>query len=130
MVGASGPTPGIAPHGDGRVHLWAVVPAGGPAASDLDALRRRLAGWHDPIPALLDRADPASALLTELRWLPPLRRTVAGRTVLVGDAAHAMTGAGRPRAPGPDRGHRPGARRDPGLAPADVRGRRATRLAS
>ncbi|GAA4858939.1 FAD-dependent monooxygenase [Actinomycetospora straminea] len=82
---------GIAPHGDGRVHLWAVVPAGEPAASDLDALRHRLAGWHDPLPALLARADPASALVTELRWLPPLRRTVAGRTVLVGDAAHAMT---------------------------------------
>jgi 2-polyprenyl-6-methoxyphenol hydroxylase-like FAD-dependent oxidoreductase len=82
---------GLAPHGDGRVHLWAVVPAGEAAASDLDALRRRLADWHAPIPALLERVDPASALVTELRWLPPLRTFVAGRVALLGDAAHAMT---------------------------------------
>jgi 2-polyprenyl-6-methoxyphenol hydroxylase-like FAD-dependent oxidoreductase len=87
---------GIAPHGDGRVHLWAVVPAGEPAARDLGALRRRLAGWHDPIPELLDRADPAADLVTDLRWLPPLRSFTAvapggGRVVLLGDSAHAMT---------------------------------------
>jgi 2-polyprenyl-6-methoxyphenol hydroxylase-like FAD-dependent oxidoreductase len=87
---------GVAPHRGGRVHLWAVVPAGEPAASDLDALRRHLAGWHAPIPELLERVDPATALVTELRWLPPLRSFVGtapggGRVVLLGDAAHAMT---------------------------------------
>ncbi|WP_018333585.1 FAD-dependent monooxygenase [Actinomycetospora chiangmaiensis] len=82
---------GVAPLRDGRVNLWAVVRDDEPAATDLDALRRRFAGFHDPIPALLAAADPASAHVTELAWLPPLRTFVRGRHVLVGDAAHAMT---------------------------------------
>ena len=82
---------GVAPLADGRVNLWAVVRDDDPAAHDLDALRRRFAGFHAPIPELLALADPASAYVTGLSWLPPLRSLVAGRFVLVGDAAHAMT---------------------------------------
>ena len=83
---------GVAPlPGDrGRVYLWCVTPiAGGP--SDLDGLRRRFAGWHDPIPALLGRVDPDAVVRTELSWLPPLPSFVSGRVALLGDAAHAMT---------------------------------------
>ena len=79
---------GVAPWPDGRhAQMWAVTPLG--AVDDLDGLRRRFAGWHHPIPALLAAADEAHR--TELSWLPPLRSSVAGRTVLTGDAAHAMT---------------------------------------
>ncbi|WP_433798683.1 FAD-dependent monooxygenase [Actinomycetospora sp. CA-084318] len=82
---------GVAPLRDGRVNLWAVVRADEPAARDLDALRRRFADLHPPIPELLDAADPASAHVAGLSWLPPLATFVRGRHVLAGDAAHAMT---------------------------------------
>ncbi|GAA4823599.1 FAD-dependent monooxygenase [Actinomycetospora corticicola] len=82
---------GVAPLRDGRVNLWAVVRDDEPAATDLDALRRRLADFHAPIPELLDAVDPGSAHVTELAWLPPLQTFVRGRHLLLGDAAHAMT---------------------------------------
>ncbi len=82
---------GVAPLRDGRVNLWAVVRDDEPAATDLDALRHRFAGFHAPIPELLDAVDPGSAHVTELAWLPPLRTFVRGRHLLLGDAAHAMT---------------------------------------
>lgn len=81
---------GLAPlPGAGRAYLWAVTPTG--VADDLAALRRCFAGWHRPIPELLERVDPADALRTELLFLPPLRSLAAGRVALLGDAAHAMT---------------------------------------
>lgn len=80
---------GVAPLPSGEVYLWVVTPSSGPTT--LDDLRDRFAGWHHPIPELLARADPESALRTELSWLPPRRTFVHGRTVLLGDAAHAMT---------------------------------------
>lgn len=82
---------GVAPLRDGRVNLWAVVRADEPAAHDLDALRRRFANFHHPIPTLLAAADPDSAHVTELAWLPPLPSFVRDHRVLLGDAAHAMT---------------------------------------
>ncbi|MGW6704948.1 FAD-dependent monooxygenase, partial [Streptomyces sp. NPDC054956] len=48
--------------------------------------------WHDPIPALLDRIDPAAVLHHEFYELAaPLPRFHDGRVALLGDAAHAMT---------------------------------------
>lgn len=79
---------GVAPWPDGRhAQMWAVTPVG--AVDDLDGLRRRFADWHAPISQVLAAAHDAHR--TELSWLPPLRSFVAGRTVLTGDAAHAMT---------------------------------------
>ncbi|MDL5158057.1 FAD-dependent monooxygenase [Actinomycetospora termitidis] len=88
---ADGCYAGIAPLRDGRVNLWAVVRDDEPAARDPAALRRRFADVHAPIPELLAAADPDSAHVTGLSWLPPLRTFRSGRTVLLGDAAHAMT---------------------------------------
>ncbi|MCD2187596.1 FAD-dependent monooxygenase [Actinomycetospora soli] len=88
---ADGCYAGVAPLRDGRVNLWAVVREDEPAARDLDALRRRLADLHEPIPGLLAAADPGSAHVAGLSWLPPLPRFVRGRHLLLGDAAHAMT---------------------------------------
>ncbi|WP_182357210.1 FAD-dependent monooxygenase [Tomitella gaofuii] len=85
---------GIVPLPDDRVYWFAVLTAeeGTDFGDEPALLRARFGGWHAPIPALLD-ATPRSALLRhdihDLAALPP--RFVAGRGVLLGDAAHAMT---------------------------------------
>ena len=83
---------GYAPLQDGSVYCYAAVnaPAGG-AGGGLAELRRRFGGWHDPIPALLAAADPGAVIQNDLYELPPLKSYTAGKVVLVGDAAHAMT---------------------------------------
>ncbi|KUL63419.1 FAD-dependent monooxygenase [Streptomyces sp. NRRL S-1521] len=79
---------------DGRAEWHAVLnlPAGTRFADPLDELRSRFQTWHEPIPALLDATRPAAVLhhdVNELRT--PLPSYTVGRTVLLGDAAHAMT---------------------------------------
>ncbi|CAL9342737.1 Aurachin C monooxygenase_isomerase [Streptomyces sp. enrichment culture] len=79
---------------DGRAEWHAVLtlPAGTRFADPLAALRATFRSWHDPIPALLDATRPAAVLhhdVAELRT--PLPSFTAGRIVLLGDAAHAMT---------------------------------------
>jgi len=82
---------GLAPLPGGRTYLWAVVPTGdAPADDPLAWLRRRLAGWHDPIPAVLD-AVRGPVLVHRLEDLRPPRSWCHGRVALLGDAAHAMT---------------------------------------
>ncbi|MGY3339432.1 2-polyprenyl-6-methoxyphenol hydroxylase-like FAD-dependent oxidoreductase [Streptomyces filamentosus] len=79
---------------DGRAEWHAVLalPAGTRFADPVGELRRRFRGWHGTVSALLD-ATPQGAVLQhdvhELRT--PLPSYAAGRTVLLGDAAHAMT---------------------------------------
>ncbi|MGW2988429.1 FAD-dependent monooxygenase [Streptomyces goshikiensis] len=85
---------GVVPLADGRVYVYATARAPqGSAPADLRAeLRRRYGAWHDPIPALLDRIDPAAVLRHDLYDLAvPLPRHHSGRLAWVGDAAHAMT---------------------------------------
>lgn len=85
---------GIAPLRDGRVYMFgtANLAAGQrDPGGELDELRRRFGSWHDPIPALLAAADPASILRHDIYELPPLDTYVRERAVLLGDAAHAMT---------------------------------------
>ncbi|MEV6636063.1 FAD-dependent monooxygenase [Actinoplanes sp. NPDC051470] len=85
---------GMAPLGDGRVYWFAVVtmPLDAVFADDSLEVRRRFGGWHAPIAELLDATDPATVFRTGIHELagpaPTFRR---GRTVLLGDAAHAMT---------------------------------------
>ncbi|MGW3173724.1 FAD-dependent monooxygenase [Streptomyces sp. NPDC001153] len=79
---------------DGRAEWHAVLtaPPGVRHADPLGALRRRFGGWHDPVPALLDATRPEAVLHHDIHELAtPLRSFVAGRVVLLGDAAHAMT---------------------------------------
>jgi 2-polyprenyl-6-methoxyphenol hydroxylase-like FAD-dependent oxidoreductase len=62
-------------------------------AMDQATLRRRLAqfhaGWHEPIPQLIDALQQVGASAsTDLATLPYWSR---GRTVLIGDAAHATS---------------------------------------
>ncbi|MFE9841621.1 FAD-dependent monooxygenase [Streptomyces goshikiensis] len=85
---------GVVPLADGRVYVYATARAPqGYEPADLRAeLRRRYGAWHDPIPALLDRLDPAAVLRHDLYDLAvPLPRHHSGRLAWVGDAAHAMT---------------------------------------
>ncbi len=79
---------------DGRAEWHAVLnaPPGRRHPDALAAMRRRFAGWHDPIPALLDATRPEAVLHHDIHELvTPLPSFTDGRIVLLGDAAHAMT---------------------------------------
>ncbi|MGW6690921.1 FAD-dependent monooxygenase [Streptomyces sp. NPDC054961] len=85
---------GTVPLADGGVYLYAtaVVPEGYRPADVRAELLRRYGTWHDPIPALLERIDPAAVLQHDLYDLAaPLPRLHDGRIAWIGDAAHAMT---------------------------------------
>jgi 2-polyprenyl-6-methoxyphenol hydroxylase-like FAD-dependent oxidoreductase len=85
---------GLAPLGDGSVYWFAVVsmPRGRTFADEYAEVHRRFAGWHAPIGAVLAATPPETVFRTDIHDLagpvPTFRR---GRTVLLGDAAHAMT---------------------------------------
>ncbi|WP_066363248.1 FAD-dependent monooxygenase [Herbidospora mongoliensis] len=85
---------GVMPLVGEQIYGYATAPAppGGTAPGELAELRRLFAGWHDPIPALLDRTDPARVIRTDifsLETAPPAFHV--GKVALLGDAAHAMT---------------------------------------
>lgn len=85
---------GIVPLGDGQVYWFATAsfPEGSHERDDLHDLRARYGGWHDPIPALLAATPPEPLLRHDIYYLrTPLPRFHAGRLVLLGDAAHALT---------------------------------------
>jgi len=83
---------------DEGVMWWSTQPGRGKDAAaframDQSALRRHLldfhAGWHDPIPQLLEAAQNIVVTATiDVATLPTWSR---GRTLLIGDAAHAAT---------------------------------------
>ncbi|MFE7466091.1 FAD-dependent monooxygenase [Streptomyces sp. NPDC057499] len=85
---------GTQPLGDGRVYAYgaAAAPARGHAPDGEKAeLLRRFGDWHDPIPSVIAAADPGQVLRNDVRHLiDPLPAFHRGRTVLVGDGAHAM----------------------------------------
>ncbi|MGC9440475.1 FAD-dependent monooxygenase [Streptomyces sp. WG5] len=84
---------GTHPLQDGRVYAYAaaVVPAGGHAADEKAELLHRYGDWHDPVPAVLAAARPEDVLRHDVHHIAePLPAHHRGRTVLVGDAAHAM----------------------------------------
>jgi 2-polyprenyl-6-methoxyphenol hydroxylase-like FAD-dependent oxidoreductase len=86
-----------APDADGAM-CWSTQPAHGIDAAtframDLAALKQHLkrfhAGWHDPIPQLIDAMEQIVVTATlDVATLPTWSR---GRTVLIGDAAHATS---------------------------------------
>ncbi|MGV9275451.1 FAD-dependent monooxygenase [Streptomyces griseosporeus] len=78
---------------DGTAEWFAVLkaPAGTRHADALAEARRRFGDWPDPVPALLDATRPESVLHHDIHELAtPLPSFTAGRTALLGDAAHAM----------------------------------------
>lgn len=76
---------------DGRVYCYLMANAPIGSRTNLDQLRERFAGWHDPIPALLSSACADTVSQHDTYELPKLRTYVSGRAALLGDAAHAMT---------------------------------------
>jgi 2-polyprenyl-6-methoxyphenol hydroxylase-like FAD-dependent oxidoreductase len=85
---------GLLPLTGHRVYWFLTVNADQPGRRYDDEhaeVRRRVGGWHDPIPALIDATHPDHVLHNDVLDLDPLPTFVHGRTVLLGDAAHAMS---------------------------------------
>lgn len=85
---------GRMPLADGRVYWYAVVNATeGTRHADAKAeVLRRFGRWHDPIPELLAATPSGGILYHDVYELADhLPSYVVGSTVLLGDAAHAMT---------------------------------------
>lgn len=86
---------GITPYRDGTTNWYASLdaPHGQRAAGGEVALLRELfAGWHDPVGQVLDALTEDDVMRHDLYDVHPhLPTYVAGRAVLVGDAAHGMT---------------------------------------
>jgi 2-polyprenyl-6-methoxyphenol hydroxylase-like FAD-dependent oxidoreductase len=84
---------GIFPFHDGSVYSYfgVSVPEGTEVPDPRADLQRRFGEWHDPLPELITRSDPAAILHHDIYSAPVLDRYATGRVVLVGDAAHAMT---------------------------------------
>jgi 2-polyprenyl-6-methoxyphenol hydroxylase-like FAD-dependent oxidoreductase len=82
---------GILDVGQGRFTWYATANVRKPAAPGRPAsgLLRRFAGWHEPIPALIE----STGLILEngAYDLPSLPRWTSGRVTLLGDAAHPCT---------------------------------------
>jgi 2-polyprenyl-6-methoxyphenol hydroxylase-like FAD-dependent oxidoreductase len=85
-------------HGVGPGQVYWFAPVAAPAGSPLpagDALRAELdrlyGGFPGPIPEIVRRTPPGEVIRTDIYDFPPVRRWSAGRVVLLGDAAHAMT---------------------------------------
>ncbi|BDE12076.1 FAD-dependent oxidoreductase [Mycobacterium kiyosense] len=90
----SGQRFGLVPLKDGRVYWFAVVTSARneTGAAALDEVRSLFGGWHEPIAELIDATEPEAVHYTHSEELDgPLRSYVHGRTVLIGDAAHAMS---------------------------------------
>ncbi len=85
---------GIAPLADGRVYWFAVanMPADAVFPGEKSTVEQMFTGWHRPVMDLIE-ATPAEAIHRTPIWDlgAPLPRCHAGRIVLLGDAAHAMT---------------------------------------
>jgi len=67
----------------------------GAPREDFERVRPRLlrvfGSWHAPIAGAIGATEPAEAVRTTIRDIPPAARWVRGRVALLGDAAHAMT---------------------------------------
>ena len=84
---------GYLPLTGGRTYWFAELPAafGSRNANEQEVLLKLLAGWHEPVEALI-KATPAGQILRlDVEYLPDLPSYVRGTAVLLGDAAHAMT---------------------------------------
>ncbi|MEO3808214.1 FAD-dependent oxidoreductase [Sphaerisporangium sp. B11E5] len=87
---------GVMPLAGDQVYCYATapVPPGGGAdkAAEKAELLRLFGGWHAPIPELVAAAPLDRLLRLDIHALArPLPALHAGRVVLLGDAAHAMT---------------------------------------
>jgi 2-polyprenyl-6-methoxyphenol hydroxylase-like FAD-dependent oxidoreductase len=85
---------GAMPLADGRVYWYATAnrPAGATHGDKRAELLRLFGDWHAPIPRLIESAPAERILHLDVHAMTePLPGHHLGRTVLLGDAAHAMT---------------------------------------
>lgn len=85
---------GIAPLADGRVYWFAVatMPRDITFADERAEVLRRFGDWHAPVRALVEATDDDAVTRLPIEELAaPLPSFRRGSTVLLGDAAHAMT---------------------------------------
>lgn len=85
---------GLVPLEDGRVYWFGVVEStqNETGVAALEEIRARFGSWHEPIAELIDATDPEAVHYTDSEELDgPLASYVHGNTVLIGDAAHAMS---------------------------------------
>jgi 2-polyprenyl-6-methoxyphenol hydroxylase-like FAD-dependent oxidoreductase len=84
---------GMVPMSGNRVYWFATknVLEGERQGDEKAGLHDLFRGWHDPIGALIDAADPAWILRNDIYDRPVLDRWGRGRVTLLGDAAHPMT---------------------------------------
>lgn len=85
---------GLVPLRDGRVYWFGVVASARneTGADALQEIRARFGDWHEPIAELIDATDPEAVHYTHSEELEgPLKSYVHHNTVLIGDAAHAMS---------------------------------------
>jgi 2-polyprenyl-6-methoxyphenol hydroxylase-like FAD-dependent oxidoreductase len=72
-------------------YATAAVPPGTRYDDNASELRRRFAGWHAPIGAIIASLAGERVLRNDIEDLPALAAMHKGRVALLGDAAHAMT---------------------------------------
>jgi len=92
--GPAGQRFAILPLDPGHVYCYATAacPPGGHAADEREELRTRFSGWHAPIGDLIAALAPGAVIRTDVGYLSrPPGTWHRNRTVLLGDAAHAMT---------------------------------------
>ena len=86
---------GIVPISAQQVYWFATanVPAGleQPAAGRKQDLLGRFAGFHDPVPALIEATPAENILRNDIHDIPPFHGWSQGRVVLLGDAVHPTT---------------------------------------
>jgi 2-polyprenyl-6-methoxyphenol hydroxylase-like FAD-dependent oxidoreductase len=85
---------GVMPLAGGQVYCYGAVRAaeGGRSDNELAELIRLFGTWHQPIPALLQKAEAGQVLRLDVAELAaPLPAYHSGRVALLGDAAHPMT---------------------------------------
>lgn len=85
---------GVVPLPDGRVYWFATdnLPEGTVFGDEREAALERFAGWHAPIRQLIEATPRGAVLRHDIHDLAkPLSSFVKDKTVLMGDAAHAMT---------------------------------------
>jgi len=84
---------GLLPLPDERVYWFVTLNADKPNkeyADERGEVLRRVGGWHDPIPALIQATPPDHVLHNDIVDIDPLDTFVKDRVVLLGDSAHAM----------------------------------------
>ncbi|GAA2025077.1 FAD-dependent monooxygenase [Yaniella flava] len=85
---------GIVPLPENRLYWFSTLntPAGTEFGDEHAAVRTTFGTWHAPIPQILEATSPHDVIRHDIYDLAkPLTALARGRTVLMGDAAHAMT---------------------------------------